>query len=193
MCCDAREFNGAGDGCISHDGKRADLVGDAVSARVDLDDVDKLSLAELLKPTEVQPCLREIRYVAEGPNPAVPCDTVPTRWPTPCPLRRYCARADKADDIIPRRPSFKTINADEEGDEILDTFFCGKNEGINPTCSSPSEGVSEFMNRLITVDLIFPELVTISNVRPPGRAGVEVPPSPAMGRRMASLIPPGMA
>jgi len=48
------------------------------------------------------------------------------------------------------------------------------------------------MNKLTTDDLAFPDLVEMSNVRPPGRAGVALPPSPAMGRRMASLIPPGM-
>jgi hypothetical protein len=132
-CCDAREFNGAGDGCSSHDGNRADLVEAAVSARAALDDEDKISPAELLYPTGLHPCLRETRYVKEGPNPTVPCDTVPTRLHTPCPLRRYCARADKAADIIPRRPSIETVIAEDAEDELLITFFGGKKEGINPT------------------------------------------------------------
>ena len=81
--------------------------------------------------------------------------------------------ADREVEMIPRTGSLQTVNADDVIDRagFLDSFFGGIKVGINPTCNSPSVGVSEFTNRLTTRDFPIPEFVTMSNVRPPGRMG----------------------
>ena len=81
--------------------------------------------------------------------------------------------AEREVEIIPRPGSLQTVNADDvvDGADFLDCFFGGMKVGISPTCSSPSVGVSEFTNRLTTRDFPIPELVTMSNVRPPGSMG----------------------
>ena len=81
-CCDACAFIGAAEGRSNQAGNRADLDEAVLVEGLDLDltileEVAKLSLAELLKPTESQPCLTDTRYVIDGPKP-VPPPTVPT-------------------------------------------------------------------------------------------------------------------
>jgi hypothetical protein len=92
-----------------------------------------------------------------------------------------------------------TTNAEEEDDDgagldfFLYSLLRGVNGGNNPTRSSTSDGVSEFMKRLITEDDEEEEravVVTMSEARPPGNTGETVPPWPDIGMSMDSLIPP---